>query len=153
MSWTTPQNVRDFWIGEPIEATDAQLQLFINALEAQARRRLPNLEADVLLGEPDIQTIVVPVIVNAIIEYLKVGSNPYDSESQNVGEFGRSVSVSDRYRRKLRLTDEDITELSAYSIKGSAFAIDMSSGFRAYDDGCWDGHVGCACVEYVGWNV
>ena len=133
MTYTTPEDIKNRYVGDWADTLvdDAQLQIFIDDLEAQAQYKIQNFDDNIIAGTPPV-SLVKGVIANAIIEYIIASMTPYQSESQSNGEYSRSVSASERYRRKLVLTDEDLGRLQPVDNvdDGAPFMINLGSKGR-----------------------
>jgi len=133
MSYTTIDDVKNRWMGydpeqpfvNPLPASDAQIEIYIDDLEGQAEYAIADFVENVKENQPPLK-IVKQTIANAVIEYLKTGGTQFQSESQSVGEYNRSVSVAGNARRKLLLNQDDIDVLSPKEDDlGRAFTISL----------------------------
>ena len=136
MSITTVEEVKERWVGdwEDLGISDTQIQIFIDDLENQASYAIPHFTENVEADQPP-RFLVVQVVSNAIKEYIIASQSPYASQSQNNSEYSRSITSSERYRRKLALNDDEIASLRPQEERGGeAFMISMGSPRRGWSN-------------------
>ena len=63
MSWTTPADVIDAWIGDDVPADPAKLQLWIDQAERLIRFYVPGIQARIDEPEADLLDNVISVVV------------------------------------------------------------------------------------------
>lgn len=124
MAWTTPQNVRDRWLGRhQLTATDAQLVTLIGDAEDSVLREWPDIQARIDAGTLP-QTRVVKVVARMVIRHLR---NPEGIRAvqQGAGPYQLSETYGGDEPGSMELTDADRDEL-APSREVGAFSIDTA---------------------------
>lgn len=135
MSWTSPQDIADRWVGEPTTVDSNVIQILIDDVEALILKEYPAIQ-----GRIDGNTlplrIVQQVVARVVIAYIKSENSPYTSQSQTVGPYSRSVTLAPNARTSISLTNEDIADLAPTNTN-KAFAIDLAPNaavYRNYSD-------------------
>ena len=124
MSWATPQDVRDRWLGPTsIPATDEQISTLIGDAEDTILRVFPDIQDRIDGGELPLSR-VVKVVCRMVIRHLR---NPEGirSQQEGAGPFQVSRTWGGSEPGALWLTDEDMAEL-APGRRGRAFTIDTT---------------------------
>lgn len=132
MSWATPADVIDSWVGKNAPTDEAKVQAWIDRAERLIRRRLPDLQArldDELDMEPpttDLRDTVVDVVVAMVTEVFR---NPEGMRSIQTatGPYSSSQTFGGDNPGKLVLSPADEAALSG-SRPGESFAFDLIGG-------------------------
>lgn len=143
MSWTTPDDVTDSWIG-PDAPTDLVLvQKWIDRAEREVRFRVPDLQArldaDAALEPPatDLLDLTVDVVVAMVS---RVFRNPEGIRTVNLssgtGPFSesRSQTYGGDQPGGLGLTADELAKLQGSSA-GGAFSVDLIPSWSPYFTG------------------
>lgn len=124
MSWATPQDVRDRWLGPgDLPATDTQIATLIGDAEDTIRRAFPDIEGRIDSGDLPLPR-VVKVVCRMVIRHIR---NPEGvrTTQQGAGPFQVSRTYSGDEPGALYLSDQDMAEL-APGRRGRAFTIDTT---------------------------
>lgn len=129
MSWTTPDDVIDAWIGEGAPADEDQVQLWIDKAERFIRAQVPDLQAriDAQAEEEPARTDLVADAVDVVVAMVtRVYRNPNGVRQANetTGPFTTSVTYGGDIPGALTLTDAECARLQGKTA-GGAFTIDM----------------------------
>lgn len=133
MSWTTPADVIDPWIG--VDAPDdlVKLQLWIDKAERELRRRVPDLQARI-----DAEAVLVPASVDlletakdvVVAMVTRKFQNPTGTRQRNAttttGPFSETVSetVGGNNPGELVPSDDELAKLTGVAESG-AFSVDL----------------------------
>lgn len=132
MSWTSPQDVTDAWIGEGVPTDDVSIQNWIDRAERLIRRRVPDLqerldaEADEIPPRAELLDTARDVTVSMVI---RVFRNPEGIRQTNstttTGPFSdtRMQTYGGDVPGGLGLTDDELGALQGAS--EGAFSIDL----------------------------
>lgn len=132
MSWTSPQDVTDAWIGEGVPTDDVSIQNWIDRAERLIRRRVPDLqerldaEADEIPPRTELLDTARDVTVSMVI---RVFRNPEGIRQTNstttTGPFSdtRMQTYGGDVPGGLGLTDDELGALQGAS--EGAFSIDL----------------------------
>lgn len=123
MSWATPQDVIDRWVG-PGAPTDADLvQALINDAEAVILAEFPKIQ-DRITANTLSQGTVVMVVCRMVSRVLR---NPEGLSylQQNTGPFGQGKNYGANAGVDIWLTGDE-EELLAPKRKGKAFEVDLA---------------------------
>jgi hypothetical protein len=130
MSWTSPQDIADRWVGEPTTVDANIIQILIDDVEALILKEYPAIQ-----GRIDNNTlplrIVQQVVARVVIAYIKSENSPYASQTQTVGPYSRSVTLANNARTSISLTNEDIADLAPTNTN-KAFSIDLGPNADVY---------------------
>ena len=133
MSWTTPDDVTDSWIGPDVPADDVLVQKWIDRAEREVRFRVPDLQArldaEAALIPPvtDLLDLTVDVVVAMVS---RVFRNPEGirtvNQSSGTGPFSESKSQTYGGDQPggLGLTSDELAKLQG-GASGGAFSIDL----------------------------
>lgn len=132
MSWATPANVIDSWVGKNAPTDAAKVQVWIDRAERLIRRSLPDLQARLdaeIETEPtttDLRDTVVDVVVSMVTEVFR---NPEGMRSIQTatGPYSSSQTFGGDSPGKLVLSPADEAALSGIR-KGEAFTFDLIGG-------------------------
>jgi hypothetical protein len=127
MTWTTPEDIKDVYIGNAILPTDIKLAKLIKVVEDNILNEYPNIQKR--LDDPNqplTEARLKNVIAGWVIEYIQTGGEAITQESQAyTGAASRSVTYSDGKRRTtLLLSAEDLSVLAPASTN-KAFSLNM----------------------------
>lgn len=130
MSWTTPNDVLDAWIGDDAPSSTTQLQLWIDKAEREARFRVADLqtridtEAALIPAVTDLLDTTKDVIVAMVT---RVFRNPEGIRQTSVGEgpFSESRTYGGNTPGELAMTDSELERLRVSSAAGRAHSIDL----------------------------
>jgi hypothetical protein len=129
MSWTTPDDVVDAWIGDDAPDDDSQIQKWIDKAEREIRFRIPglqvrlDLEAALLPPVTELLETAKDVVVSMVT---RVFRNPEGIRQRNTttGPFTESATYGGDVPGGLGLTGDELEKLRGQSTKG-AFTISM----------------------------
>lgn len=130
MSWTSPDDVTDAWIGDDAPDDDAQIQIWIGKAERQVRAEVPGLqprldaEADLVPPVTDLLEATIDVVVAMVT---RVFRNPDGRRSVNstTGPFTDTVTFGGDTPGELTLTAKELAKLEGEQTEGVAFTVDM----------------------------
>lgn len=127
MSWTDPTDVTDSWIGDDAPTNSEQVQIWVDRAERMLRKRLPNLQARVDAGEPDLLDTVKD-IVSAMVQ--RVFRNPEGIRQTSVttGPFSEQRTYGGNQPGALFVSDEEVGALTG-KVKSGAFEVDPLIGY------------------------
>ena len=129
MSWTTPTDVTDAWIGEGVPDDDLQIQIWIDKAEREIRFRVPDLqarldaEAELIPPVTDLLDTAIDVVVAMVT---RVFRNPEGIRQSNVttGPITESSTFGGDVPGGLGLTDDESAKLQGVRVRG-AFTINL----------------------------
>lgn len=132
MSWTTPADVQDAWIGPGTPSDAAQLQLWINRAERKIRKEVPGLSARLALPaddpahEPDLADTVKDVVAD-MVERKYRNPEGVRTAQDTTGPMSGSVTFGGDHPGVLYLTAENLEDLRPPSTASGqrAFEIDL----------------------------
>lgn len=129
MTWTTPGDVIDAWIGEGAPADNAQLTVWIGKAEREIRFRVPNIQARI-----DAEAIAVPTSTDlleaardvTVSMVTRVFRNPEGIRQRNTttGPFTESATYGGDVPGGLGLTADELAKLESVR-QGGAFTVSM----------------------------
>lgn len=129
MSWTTPDDVIDAWIGEDAPEDDSQIQTWIDKAEREIRFRVSGLQARL-----DIEAALLPPVTDlletakdvVVAMVTRVFRNPEGIRQRNTttGPFTESATYGGDMPGGLGLTDDELEKLRGVRARG-AFTISM----------------------------
>lgn len=129
MTWTTPADVIDAWIGEGAPADNAQLTVWIGKAEREIRFRVPNIQARI-----DAEAIAVPTSTDlleaardvTVSMVTRVFRNPEGIRQRNTttGPFTESATYGGDVPGGLGLTADELAKLESVR-QGGAFTVSM----------------------------
>lgn len=132
MSWVSPADVIDSWVGGNVPADASKLQVWIDRAERLVRRRIPDLQTRI-----DLEAELVPPVTDlidtakdAVIEMVtEVFKNPDGKRSiqSASGPLSESTTFGGDNPGKLFLSRQQEDLLSG-SNPGEAFSVDMIAG-------------------------
>lgn len=133
MSWTTPEDVTDSWIGPDAPTDDALVQRWIDRAEREVRYRVPDIQvrldadADLIPPATDLLDRARDVVVAMVS---RVFRNPEGirtvNQASGTGPFSESKSLTygGDSPGGLAMTADEVAKLSG-GVSGGAFSIDM----------------------------
>jgi len=132
MSWVSPEDVTDSWVGSNAPTDNNRLQIWIDRAERLVRRRVPDLqaridaEADLIPASTDLLDTAKDVVTAMVTEVFK---NPDGRRStqQTTGPFSESTTFGGDNPGKLVLLP-DQEDLLATVGSGEAFTFDLIGG-------------------------
>lgn len=132
MSWVTPNDVIDSWVGENQPTDTSRLQIWIDRAERHVRRRVPDLqaridaEADLVPEETELLDTARDVVIEMVTEVFR---NPDGKRSvqSTEGPFSDNVTFGGENPGKLVLTPSQASLLAA-TPDGEAFTFDLIAG-------------------------
>lgn len=132
MSWVSPADVIDSWVGGNMPADASKLQVWIDRAERLVRRRIPDLQTRI-----DLEAELVPPVTDlidtakdAVIEMVtEVFKNPDGKRSiqSASGPLSESTTFGGDNPGKLFLSRQQEDLLSGTN-PGEAFSVDMIAG-------------------------
>jgi hypothetical protein len=136
MTWTTYQDIQDRWFGDPLPATQPQIETLIADAEDTILREFPTIQARI--DDDSLPLIrVVKVTYNMVARVLR---NPTGMRSltRGAGPYQESQTYGGDEPGALYLTEQDKRELQESTQGQEAYSIDMTQiGFvasRPYQD-------------------
>lgn len=130
MSWTTPSDIQDRWLGSGKPVNTTQLQLFIDDIEEDIKAFYPKIQDRINDGDITIGKIV-RTVANAIIEFIRAEQSPYSQQTQTTGPYSASVTLASNIRRSPVLTSAEMASLGPTNTD-NAFVIDQGYDARTY---------------------
>lgn len=135
MSWTSPQDIKDRWIGLTPLPQDTKLTVFIKDVEEQVKSFFPAIQERIDDESLSLDSVKGSVS-RIIIEFLLTGGNPYSQVSHSyTGAVSESVSYSSKSRYTLTLTAEDYRLFAPVS-SDQAFSLDQAPHLK-HGRGVW----------------
>jgi hypothetical protein len=125
MSWTSPQDITDRFIGDDVEIDADIIQTLIDDVEALILKEYPAIQNRIDSNALPIR-IVQQVVSRVVIAYIKSEGSPFFQQTQSIGGYSRSVSLSPNARTTIKLTAEDIKDL-APSGSSQVLQVDLMS--------------------------
>ena len=148
MSWATPADVTDAWIGDDVPDDAVKVQLWIDKAERELRRRVPDLmariDAEAAL-EPPLTDLVDTARDVVVAMVTRVFRNPTGTRQKNstttTGPFSETVTetVGGSSPGTLEPTGDELAKLQGRRNTG-AYTVSMlpaSSPFLAERDPLW----------------
>lgn len=128
MSWTTPADITDSWIGIDAPDDEALIQKWIDRAEREIRFRVPDLQArlDAEAGEEPPSTELLDTAVDVVVAMvMRVFRNPEGIRQTNrtAGSFSESATYGGDVPGGLGITDDELSKLTGKT--QGAFSIDM----------------------------
>ena len=129
MSWTSPDDVTDAWIGEGEPGDAAKLQIWIDRAEREIRFRVPDVQARID-AQAELEPPVLDLLETAkdvtVAMVTRVFRNPEGIRQTNVttGPFTNSKTYGGDVPGGLGLTDDELAKLQGARSRG-AFTIDL----------------------------
>lgn len=120
MSWTSPQDIRERWIGDDVPENDQLVRALIQDAEAIILSTYPNIQARVT-AETLSASVITFVTARMVIRVLRNPDNATYS-SQTTGPFTSAKNVGNV---DLWMTEDEQEMLSPIT-PGKAFSIDMA---------------------------
>lgn len=133
MSWTTPADVTDSWIGPDAPTDLALVQKWIDRAEREIRYRVPDVQEriDSEAAESPARTDLLDLARDVVVSMVsRVFRNPEGirqvNESSGTGPFSESVSrtYGGNTPGSLSLTDDELAKLQGRQSSG-AFSVDL----------------------------
>lgn len=129
MSWTSPSDVTDAWIGDDAPTDTDKIQNWIDRAEREIRYRVPDIqdridaEGDEVPPRMDLLEAAVDVVVAMVT---RVFRNPSGIRQANetTGPFTTSMTYGGDQPGALTMTSDELRRLQGEST-GGAFSIDM----------------------------
>ena len=132
MSYTTPQDVRDRWLGDGTPPADAVLQVLIDDAEDTILAAIPDIDQRISSGAVPLERMK-KIVSRMVIRYAK---NPegYRQIQETTGPFTRGYTHGGDEPGSVYLTPSDKRELLGVSAS-RAFQIDTTPPLhrRPYD--------------------
>ena len=133
MSWTTPDDVIDAWIGDDAPDDVVKIQLWLDKAEREVRRRVPDLQARI-----DAEAALIPPVTDlletakdvVVAMVTRIFRNPTGTRQKNAtvttGPFSETVSetVGGNSPGVLEPTTDELAKLQGLSESG-AFTVSM----------------------------
>lgn len=122
MSWTTPQDIKDRWVGNDIPDDDDLTQALINDAEAVILAEYPKIQQRITANELPVDLVVM--VVSRMVS--RVLRNPESATylQQQVGAFGQSRNLGENVDIWL---SENEKQLLAPKRRGKAFEVDLGT--------------------------
>lgn len=139
MSWVTPAEIIDSWVGSGVPTDTAKLQVWIDRAERLVRRHIKDLqeridaEADLVPPVTDLLDTAKDIVIAMVTEVFK---NPEGRRSvqQTTGPFSESTTFGGDNPGKLAFLPEYSDLLSGIT-PGEAFSFDLIAGHSAQVSG------------------
>lgn len=133
MSWTTPDDVIDAWIGDDAPDDVMKIRLWLDKAERELRRRVPDLQARI-----DAEAGLVPPVTElletakdvAVAMVIRIFRNPTGARQRSgtttTGPFAETTSetVGGNNPGVLEPTSDELSKLLGVSVSG-AFTVSM----------------------------
>lgn len=132
MSWTTPQDVIESWVGPDAPDDLMRIQAWIDRAERLVRRNVKDLqdridaEAELVPPSKELLNTAKDVVIEMVTEVFR---NPEGIRSiqQTTGAFSGSTTFGGDNPGKLTFTNQHSAMLSSIA-PGEAFTIDLIAG-------------------------
>lgn len=143
MSWTTPGDVTDAWIGDDVPDDAAKLQIWIDKAERELRRRVSDLQEriDAEAGEIPPSTDLLDTAKDVVVAMItRIFRNPTGTRQKNstvtTGPFSETVSetVGGNSPGVLEPTADELAKLQGLRATG-AFTVSMIPAGSQFSDG------------------
>lgn len=136
MSWATPQDVADAWIGTGYPDDPTRVQLWIDKAERYVRSQVTDLQAriDAQADEDPPRTDLLDDAVDVVVAMVtRVFRNPLGirQENETTGPFTSSRTYGGDIPGGLALSDDELARLQGSKI-GGAFTIDLMPSTSIY---------------------
>lgn len=110
--WTSPQRIRDMWLGKPLPATsDPAIELWIARAERLIRREFPDIQDRLdKAEEPDLLETIRDVVTAMVSRVLR---NPegFRQITRTDGNFSASATTGGELPGELMLTTKEADSL------------------------------------------
>lgn len=132
MSWVSPADVIDSWVGGNMPADASKLQVWIDRAERLVRRRVPDLQTRIDLEaelDPPVTDLIdtaKDVVIEMVTEVFKNPDGKRSIQSAS-GPLSESTTFGGDNPGKLFLSRQQEDLLSG-SNPGEAFSVDMIAG-------------------------
>lgn len=145
MSWTTPDDVADAWIGPDAPSDPVRLQNWIDRAEREIRYRVPDIEERIALEAAEVpaRTDLLERAVDVTVAMVtRVFRNPDGTrtvnQSSGTGPFSETVSKTygGDSPGGLSLTNDELAKLQGRQ-SGGAFSIDLLPASSPYAAPAW----------------
>lgn len=127
MTWTTPEDVQQAWLGERLEISTETVERWIDRAERKIKREIPNIEARIKAPEkePDLLDTVRDV-VSAMVERKLRNPDGLRSTTDTSGPFTRQTTHGGENPGALMLTAEEKAQLlPPEETTGRAFSVSI----------------------------
>lgn len=124
MSWTTPTDVLDAWIGDDPPTDEDKIQIWIDRSERLIRNAIPGIQARIDEPEDDLLDNVISVVCSMVERKFR---NPEGTRqvSSTTGPFSEQRTYGGSEPGGLELLDSEIALLSGTVSSGQrAFTVD-----------------------------
>lgn len=124
MTWTTPSDVQNSWLGEPIELAEETIKAWIAKAERKIRREIPNIDTRIENEEPELLETLKDVVVEMLERKFR---NPEGIRQiqETTGPMSGSITYGGEQPGQLYLTDENKQALMVSSERSHAFSVDL----------------------------
>jgi hypothetical protein len=122
MTWTSPQDVVDRWINDPMQpdALDPHLAMMISDAEDAINAHFKDIQARIDSEDLPIQR-VHRVVARMVITAWKIAGNPLASFQQTTGPFSVGGTYDAKAKKHISLSGDDIKDLSPKSTSYNYF--------------------------------
>lgn len=132
--WTEPADVRDRWLGQPLDKTDAQLTTLLEDAEDTILREFPDLPERVGSGAGQVPELRVQKVAARMVIRLLRNPEGYRQVQEGAGPFTEGRTFAGSTPGEMYLTDEDRADLGNVR-EGKAFTIDQTPDWGDAPDG------------------
>lgn len=125
MSWSTPEDVLDAWIGDDEPTDTDKIQVWIDRAERLIRNTIPGIQARVDADETDLYDNIISVVSSMVERKFR---NPEGTRqvSSTTGPFSEQRTFGGAEPGGLSLLDSEIDLLAGAPSSGQrAFTVDM----------------------------
>lgn len=132
MSWVSPDEIIDSWVGDNVPTDVAKLQVWIDRAERLVRRQVPDLqaridaEADAVPPSTDLLDLTTDVVIAMVTEVFKNPDGKRSIQSAS-GPLSESTTFGGDNPGKLILTRDQEDLLSGFN-PGEAYTVDLIAG-------------------------
>lgn len=125
MAWTLAQDVIDSWIGDDAPADPLLVDAWIGRAERVLRRKVPDLQSRIDLGEADLLETVQDV-VSAMVARVFRNPDGVRQRQETTGPFTGSVTYGGDQPGALVVLPDELAALTGGAVgKGKAGGVDM----------------------------
>jgi hypothetical protein len=125
MSWTTPQDIQDRWVGNDVPTDTELVQALINDAEAVILSEFPKIQDRI--DDEELSLSVVVLVVSRMVSRLLRNPENLTYWQQQTGPFGQARNFG-AGNADIWLSDQELTLLSPNK-RGKAF--EVNQGYNA----------------------
>jgi hypothetical protein len=121
MSWATPQDIKDRWVGNDEPTDDNLLEALIADAESVIIAEFPRIQERI--DDEELPLTVVVMVVSRMVSRLLRNPDNLTYWQQSTGPFGQARNFGNN-NADIWLTDNELGLLSP-SVKGKSYSVDV----------------------------